>query len=180
MNSPATPSARRTRLPAFCARFARRRTGRSRRGARLRGTGDYRRMLAWPGLSRARRGQGHGLHLIIGGEINLRLPAATVRKTGAAGDRSCRLRHLSNSSRWRARVPIKQLSRVRIDLEGRAPGHPHLQNLPGCLTLLIPSSDASFEQFVRPAMWLKTCFPNVPGSRWKSSAPHRWSADRTH
>ncbi|HKO67496.1 MAG TPA: error-prone DNA polymerase, partial [Burkholderiaceae bacterium] len=45
------------------------------------------------------------------------------------------------------------------DLEGKAAGHPHLQNLPGCLALLIPSADASFEQLFGQAMWLKTWFP---------------------
>ena len=86
-------AALRNELQFSARRFARRRTGRARRGARLRGTGDYRRMLARRRRARARRSQGArpaSDHRQRNQSADCRRRA--VRKTGAAGDRSCCLR----------------------------------------------------------------------------------------
>ncbi len=103
----------------------------------------------------------HGLHLIIGTEIDLLTAGAEhyAKLVLLATDRAAygNLSELITLARTRADKGSYRA--YASDLEGRAAGHPHLQHLPGCLALLIPSNDASFEQLFGQAMWLKTWFP---------------------
>ena len=103
----------------------------------------------------------HGLHLIIGSEINLLTAGGEpyARLVLLATDRAAygNLSELITLARTRADKGSYRA--YASDLEGKAAGHPHLQNLPGCLALLIPAGDASFEQLFGQAMWLKTWFP---------------------
>ena len=102
----------------------------------------------------------HGLHLIIGTEINLLTAGGELyaKLVLLATDRAA----YGNLSEFitlaRTRADKGSYCAYASDLEGKAAGHPHLQNLPGCLALLIPSNDASFEQLFGQAMWLKTWF----------------------
>ena len=103
----------------------------------------------------------HGLHLIIGSEINLLTAGGEsfARLVLLATDRAAygNLSELITLARTRADKGSYRA--YASDLEGKAAGRPHLQNLPGCLVLLIPAVDASFEQLFGQAMWLKTWFP---------------------
>src|SRR5688572_24045675 len=80
----------------------------------------------------------HGVHLIIGSEINLLTAGGEpyARLVLLATDRAAygNLSELITLARTRAEKGSYRA--YASDLEGKAPGHPHLQNLPGCLALL--------------------------------------------
>ncbi|MBQ0961848.1 error-prone DNA polymerase [Ideonella sp. 4Y11] len=111
-----------------------------------------------------------GLHLVIGAEMQLHLPAA---KQGAAPQSHARLllhaqsrRGYGNLSQWitvcRRRAAKGQYLAHPSDLEGKVPHAPHLAGLPECRALLLPPADAAelprFEPLFAQAMWLKTWF----------------------
>ena len=105
----------------------------------------------------ARRRQ---LHLIIGSEMQLTLPA---------GDPHARLvllaqtrRGYGNLSHWitvaRRRADKGHYLAHPSDLEGGVPDAPTLAGLPECLALLVPDAAQPFEAVFAHAMWLKTWF----------------------
>ncbi len=113
-----------------------------------------------------------GLHLVIGSEMRLTLPA--VAGSGVPAEPHARLvllaqtrRGYGNLSHWvsvaRRRAPKGQYLAYPGDLEGKAPNAATLAGLPECLALLVPSADQSFETVFAQAMWLKTWFQDRAG-----------------
>ena len=106
----------------------------------------------------ARRRQ---LHLIIGSEMRLTLPA-----DGAAHARLVLLaqtrRGYGNLSHWitvaRRRADKGSYRAHPSDLEGGVPDAPTLAGRPECLALLVPDAAQPFETVFAHAMWLKTWF----------------------
>jgi error-prone DNA polymerase len=107
-----------------------------------------------------------GLHLIIGSEMQLTLPAPAGT---AAGERHARLvllaqtrRGYGNLSQWitvaRRRTEKGRYLAHPSDVEGKVPNAPMLTGLPDCLALLVPDAAQPFEQVFAHAMWLKTWF----------------------
>ncbi len=102
-----------------------------------------------------------GLHLIIGSEVRLVTAGGEpyAKLVLLATDRAA----YGNLSEFitlaRTRTEKGSYLAYASDLEGKAAAHSYLQGLPGCLALLIPAGDASFEQLFGQAMWLKTWFP---------------------
>ncbi len=107
-----------------------------------------------------------GLHLIVGAQIRLTLPA---QGTGAAPTPHARLvllaqtrRGYGNLSHWitvaRRRAPKGEYLAHPSDVEGRVPNAPFLAGLPDCLALLVPDAAQGFESVFAQAMWLKTWF----------------------
>ncbi len=105
--------------------------------------------------------QQHKLHLIIGSEIRLQLPAN--------GEPHARLvllaqtrRGYGNLSHWitvaRRRAAKGSYLAHPGDIEGKVPGAPTLAGLPECLALLVPEAGQPFERIFAHAMWLKTWF----------------------
>ena len=113
-----------------------------------------------------------GLHLIIGSEIQLSLPAggaAAAPGAATAGEPHARLvllaqtrRGYGNLSQWitvaRRRAPKGSYVAHPADVEGKVPNAPMLAGLPDCLALLVPHVAQPFEQVFAHAMWLKTWF----------------------
>ena len=103
----------------------------------------------------ARRG---GLHLIVGAQMQLTEPSfsAGPRLVVLAQSR----RGYGNLSQWitlaRRRASKGQYVAYAADVEGKTPRAPTLAGLPGCLVLLTPAPEASFETVFAHAMWLKT------------------------
>ena len=107
-----------------------------------------------------------GLHLIVGAQMRLTLPAQGV---GAAPTPHARLvllaqtrRGYGNLSHWitvaRRRAPKGEYLAHPSDVEGRVPNAPFLAGLPDCLALLVPDAAQGFEAVFAQAMWLKTWF----------------------
>ena len=109
--------------------------------------------------------QERGLHLIVGSEVLLCTAGGEpyAKLVLLATDRAAygNLSEFITLARTRADKGCYRA--YASDLEGKASANPHLKGLPGCLALLIPSSDASFEQLFGQAMWLQTWFP---GRAW--------------
>ena len=121
----------------------------------------------------AREGQ---LHLIIGSEMQLTLPARKKAESadgnggkGAPGQPHARLvllaqtrRGYGNLSHWitvaRRRAPKGHYLAHPGDVEGQVPNAPTLAGLPDCLALLVPDASQPFETVFAHAMWLKTWF----------------------
>jgi error-prone DNA polymerase len=114
-----------------------------------------------------------GLHLIIGAEMRLTLPAAG-KGVAAVGPPHARLvllaqtrRGYGNLSHWvtvaRRRAPKGEYLAYPGDVEGRVPSAPTLAGLPECLALLVPDASQSFETVFAHAMWLKTWFADRAG-----------------
>jgi error-prone DNA polymerase len=118
-----------------------------------------------------------GLHLIIGSEMQLTLPAAGAPGPAAApavpaagaGERHARLvllaqtrRGYGNLSQWitvaRRRAEKGCYLAHPSDVEGKVPNAPMLTGLPDCLALLVPDAGQPFEQVFAHAMWLGTWF----------------------
>ncbi len=104
--------------------------------------------------------QACGIHLIVGAEMRLTLPAAEgggahARLVLLAQDR----RGYANLSLWitlaRRRAAKGSYLAHPGDLEGRAPTAPMLAGLPGCLVLLVPSIDQAPETVLGHARWLQ-------------------------
>ncbi len=110
-----------------------------------------------------------GLHLVIGAEMQLHLPAAG----GEAPLPHARLllhaqsrRGYGNLSQWitacRRRAGKGQYLAHPTDLEGRLPHLPHLAGLPDCLALLLPpavlDTPPRFEPLFAQAQWLQAWF----------------------
>jgi error-prone DNA polymerase len=103
----------------------------------------------------------HSLHLIIGSEMRLTLPA-----DGAPHARLVLLaktrRGYGNLSHWitvaRRRADKGSYRAHPSDLEGGVPDAPTLAGLPDCLALLVPEASQPFETVFAHAMWLKTWF----------------------
>ncbi|WP_200953076.1 MULTISPECIES: error-prone DNA polymerase [unclassified Rhizobacter] len=101
------------------------------------------------------------LHLIIGSEMRLTLPA-----DGAPHARLVLLaktrRGYGNLSHWitvaRRRADKGHYRAHPSDLEGGVPEAPTLAGLPDCLALLVPEASQPFETVFAHAMWLKTWF----------------------
>lgn len=107
-----------------------------------------------------------GLHLIVGAQMRLTVPAAG---TGAVPTPHARLvllaqtrRGYGNLSHWitvaRRRAPKGEYLAHPSDVEGRVPNAPFLAGLPDCLALLVPEVSQGFEAVFAHAMWLKTWF----------------------
>ncbi len=117
-----------------------------------------------------------GLHLVIGSEMRLSLPAAGAAApaggdaaAAADGEPHARLvllaqtrRGYGNLSQWitvaRRRAPKGSYLAHPADVEGKVPHAPMLAGLPDCLALLVPSAAQPFEVVFTHAMWLKTWF----------------------
>ena len=125
-----------------------------------------------------------GLHLVIGAQMQLSLPAggtpgpsavvpgvsaATAASSPLAGQPPPRLlllaqtrRGYGNLAQWisvaRRRAPKGEYLALASDLEGRVPNAPFLAGLPDCFALLLPDALAPFEAVFAQAMWLKTWF----------------------
>lgn len=107
-----------------------------------------------------------GLHLIIGAQMQLTLPAVKASGEAAPHARLVLLaqtrRGYGNLSHWitvaRRRAPKGEYLAHPSDLEGRVPHAPFLAGLPGCLALLVPDASQGFEAVFAQAMWLKTWF----------------------
>jgi error-prone DNA polymerase len=115
-----------------------------------------------------------GLHLIIGSEIQLSLPASVGDERGGASAPHARLvllaqtrRGYGNLSHWisvaRRRAPKGHYLAHPGDLEGKAPNAATLAGLPECLAMLVPGAGQSFEDVFAHAMWLKTWFQDRAG-----------------
>jgi error-prone DNA polymerase len=109
-----------------------------------------------------------GVHLVIGAEMQLTLPAPP-KSAGAAGTPHARLvllaqsrRGYGNLSQWitvaRRRAAKGSYLAHPSDVEGKVPNAPTLAGLPGCFALLLPAASQSFEATFAHAMWLKTWF----------------------
>ena len=121
------------------------------------------------------------LHLIIGSEMQLTLPAdaGKTSKQPARQSAACaaadepqahaRLvllaqtrRGYGNLSHWitvaRRRAPKGSYTAHPGDVEGKVPNAPTLTGLPECLALLVPDASQPFETTFAHAMWLKTWF----------------------
>ena len=107
------------------------------------------------------------LHLVIGAEMQLTVPAAS--KGDVAGAPHARLvllaqtrRGYGNLSEWitvaRRRAAKGEYLAHPSDLEGRVPNAPTLAGLPGCFALLVPQAGQAFETVFAHAMWLRTWF----------------------
>ncbi len=107
-----------------------------------------------------------GLHLIVGAQMQLTLPAAGGSAAPAPHARLVLLaqtrRGYGNLSHWvtvaRRRAPKGEYLAHPSDVEGRVPHAPFLAGLPGCLALLVPDAAQGFEAVFAQAMWLKTWF----------------------
>ncbi|MBE2245590.1 MAG: error-prone DNA polymerase, partial [Burkholderiaceae bacterium] len=127
-----------------------------------------------------------GLHLVVGAEMQLTLPAPGRGVGGAAGggagggnregggdDREgaphARLvllaqsrRGYGNLSQWitvaRRRAAKGSYLAHPSDVEGRVPNAPYLAGLPECFALLVPHAAQPFETAFAHAMWAKTWF----------------------
>ena len=107
-----------------------------------------------------------GLHLIVGAQMQLTLPAAGVGAVPVPHARLVLLaqtrRGYGNLSHWitvaRRRAPKGEYLAHPSDLEGRVPNAPFLAGLPDCLALLVPDVSQGFEAVFAQAMWLKTWF----------------------
>ena len=107
-----------------------------------------------------------GLHLIVGAQMQLTLPATGVGAVPAPHARLVLLaqtrRGYGNLSHWitvaRRRAPKGEYLAHPSDLEGRVPNAPFLAGLPDCLALLVPDVSQGFEAVFAQAMWLKTWF----------------------
>jgi len=107
--------------------------------------------------------QACGMHLIVGAEMRLTLPAAEggalhARLVLLAQDR----RGYANLSLWitlaRRRAAKGSYLAHPGDLEGRAPTAPMLAGLPGCVALLVPQADQAPEAVLAHARWLQRWF----------------------
>ncbi|MCO5123802.1 MAG: error-prone DNA polymerase [Rhizobacter sp.] len=109
-----------------------------------------------------------GVHLVIGAEMQLTLPAPP-KSADAAGAPHARLvllaqsrRGYGNLSQWitvaRRRAAKGSYLAHPSDVEGKVPNAPTLAGLPGCFALLLPAASQSFEATFAHAMWLKTWF----------------------
>ena len=107
--------------------------------------------------------QACGMHLIIGAEMRLSLPAAEggaphARLVLLAQDR----RGYANLSLWitlaRRRAAKGSYLAHPGDLEGRVPTAPMLAGLPGCLALLVPVPGQPPETVREHACWLQRWF----------------------
>ncbi len=107
--------------------------------------------------------------LIVGSEMALSHAASTPGAGAAAQPAEPRLlllaesrRGYGNLVRWitvaRQRAPKGQYLALRGDVEGKVPTAPMLAGLPGCLALLLPEPEHSFETVFAHALWLKTWF----------------------
>ncbi|WP_088279778.1 error-prone DNA polymerase [Ideonella sp. A 288] len=110
-----------------------------------------------------------GLHLVIGAEMRLTLPAASGQKPDAVAPAGPRLvllaqtrRGYGNLAQWitvaRRRADKGRYLAHPADLEGRVPHAPYLAGLPDCLALLLHEPWQPFESLFAQAMWLKTWF----------------------
>jgi error-prone DNA polymerase len=107
-----------------------------------------------------------GLHLIVGAELQLTLPAVKGKGEASPGPRLVLLatsrRGYGNLSQWitvaRRRAAKGQYLAHPSDVEGRVPHAPYLAGLPGCIALLLPGAAQPFETVFAHAMWLKTWF----------------------
>ena len=113
----------------------------------------------------------HGLHLIIGSEINLLTAGGDLyaKLVLLATDRAA----YGNLSEFitlaRTRADKGSYRAYASDLEGKAAAHPHLQNLPGCLALLIASERCFVRAAVRPGDVAEDLVSRTfAGSRWKT------------
>jgi error-prone DNA polymerase len=109
-----------------------------------------------------------GLHVIVGAEMRLSLPATKDQPEGIPHARLLLLatsrRGYGNLSQWitvcRRRAAKGAYLAHPSDLEGRVPHMPHLAGLPDCLALLVPpdglDAPPHFESVFAHAMWLKT------------------------
>ena len=112
------------------------------------------------------------LHLVVGAEMQLTLPAAAKHGDGGAADEGAphaRLvllaqsrRGYGNLSEWitvaRRRAAKGAYLAHPSDLEGRVPNAPTLAGLPGCFALLVAPAGQAFEPLFAHAMWLKAWF----------------------
>ncbi len=110
-----------------------------------------------------------GLHLIVGTEVQLTTAAGApyAKLVLLATDRESygNLSEFITLARMRA---DKGAYRAQpADLEGKAPGHAQLAGLPGCLALLVPEREISFERLFAQALWLATWFA---GRAWIAAA----------
>lgn len=113
-----------------------------------------------------------GLHLIIGSEMQLTLPAP-VGSSGAPVSHARLVllaqtrRGYGNLSHWisvaRRRAPKGHYLAYPGDLEGKAPNAATLAGLPDCLAMLVPHAGQPFEEVFAHAMWLKTWFQDRCG-----------------
>jgi len=111
-----------------------------------------------------------GLHLIVGSEIQLHLPAISKEgKEEAAGAPHARLvilaqtrRGYGNLSHWisvaRRRAPKGEYLAYPGDVQGQVANAPTLAGLPECLALLVPDPAQPFLEVHAHAKWLKTWF----------------------
>ncbi|OYT86413.1 MAG: error-prone DNA polymerase [Burkholderiales bacterium PBB6] len=111
-----------------------------------------------------------GLHLIVGAEMRLTLPAQGPQGTVLPHARLVLLamsrRGYGNLAQWitvaRRRAGKGSYLAHPSDLEGRVPHMPHLAGLPDCIALLVPDDSLDtpvhFETLFAHAMWLKTWF----------------------
>jgi error-prone DNA polymerase len=112
-----------------------------------------------------------GLHLIIGAEMRLTLPAQKAGEEGGAPHARLLLlaqsrRGYGNLSQWitvaRRRAGKGCYLAHPSDLEGRVPHAPYLAGLPECFALLVleqtQAAPPAFETAFAHAMWLKTWF----------------------
>ncbi|GAB4475621.1 MAG: error-prone DNA polymerase [Burkholderiaceae bacterium] len=110
-----------------------------------------------------------GLHLLIGTEVQLTDAdgAPCAKLVLLATDRASygNLSEFITLARMRA---DKGSYRAHpADLEGETAGHAHLAGLPGCLALLVPEREVSFERLLAQALWLATWFA---GRAWIAAA----------
>ena len=111
------------------------------------------------------------LHLIIGSEMRLTLPAASSAEPPQPHARLVLLaqtrRGYGNLSHWitvaRRRAPKGEYLAHPGDVEGKVPNAPALAGLPECLALLVPDASQPFETVFAQAMWLKTWFGDRAG-----------------
>ena len=107
-----------------------------------------------------------GVHLVVGAEMQLTLPAAAQGESGAPHARLVLLaqsrRGYGNLSQWitvaRRRAAKGSYLAHPSDVEGRVPNAPYLAGLPECFALLLPVATDSFERTFAHAMWLRTWF----------------------
>jgi error-prone DNA polymerase len=101
------------------------------------------------------------LHLVVGSEIRLVLPASGVPHARLVLLAQSR-RGYGNLSHWitiaRRRAEKGRYLAHPADVEGKVPNAPMLAGLPECIALLVPSAQQSFEEVFAHAMWLKTWF----------------------
>ncbi|MFN3566604.1 MAG: error-prone DNA polymerase, partial [Burkholderiaceae bacterium] len=110
-----------------------------------------------------------GLHLIVGTEVQLTnadgAPHAKLVLLATDRESYGNLSEFITLARMRA---DKGTYRAHVaDLEGETPGHAHLAGLPGCLALLVPEREVSFERLFAQSMWLATQFA---GRAWIAAA----------